>query len=117
MGQSPLATLYPDVRWPELFGKIGELQRQEYDWSEAARAITAPTMLVFADADAVSTTHIAEFFGLLGGGLRDAGLDGSARAPARLAVLPGRTHYDIGASPELGLVVERFLADPVPRRL
>jgi hypothetical protein len=36
-------------------------------------------MTVFADADAIRPEHIIEFFGLLGGGQHDAGLDGSRR--------------------------------------
>ena len=36
-----------------------------------------------------------------GGGLRDATWDGSARSVARLAIVPGHTHYDIFSSPDL----------------
>jgi hypothetical protein len=66
-------------------------------------------MLIFADADAVRMTHIVEFFRLLGGGQKDAGLDGSRRPVARLAVLPGVTHYNILTSPLLALAVTQFL--------
>ena len=45
--------------------------------------------------------HIAEFYALLGGGLRDANWDGWARPVARLAILPGHTHYDIFFLPDL----------------
>ena len=34
---------------------------------------------------------------------------GTSGIAAQLAVLPGRTHYDIGAAPELAEVVARFL--------
>src|SRR5215472_466043 len=91
MTGSPLAQLYPSVDWRRLFGKTGALLRREYDWSPEVRGLRATTMLVFADADAVSTAHVAEFFGLLGGGLHDAGLDGSSRPAAHLAILPGLT--------------------------
>ncbi len=66
-------------------------------------------MIVFVDADAVGTSHVMEFFGLLGGGLNDAGLDGSGRPAAQLAILPGVTHYNIGSSPMLATVVAPFL--------
>ena len=69
-------------------------------------------MLVLADADAVRPEHIAEFFGLFGGGLGDAGWDGSARPAARLAILPGATHYDLLASPLLAPAVTPFLDAP-----
>jgi hypothetical protein len=46
---------------------------------------------------------------LLGGGLRDAGWDGSQRPRGRLAILPGRTHYDLFRAPELAGVVTDFL--------
>jgi len=114
MKQSPLAELYPHVDWPTLFGKIGDLLRKDYDWSADVRAIAAPTMLVFADADAVRPAHFVEFFGLLGGGQRDAGLDGSLRPAARLAVLPGLTHYTIGADLAVAAAVNPFLETPLP---
>lgn len=114
MRQSPLAQVYPNVDWRSLFGKLGDLQRKDYDWSAAVRAIAAPTMLVFADADAVWPAHVVEFFGLLGGGRHDAGLDGSHRPAARLAILPGLTHYTIAADPALAAAVNPFLDVPIP---
>ena len=44
-------------------------------------------MGVYAAADAVRPAHIVDFYALLGGGLRDANWDGSARSVARLAIL------------------------------
>lgn len=72
----------------------------------------APTMLVFADADDVPPTQIAEFYGLLGGGKKDAGLDGSGRPVAQLAILPGLTHYNISSSLALSAAVLPFLQAP-----
>lgn len=114
MRRSPFAELYPHIDWPALFGRIGELQRRDYDWSAEVRAIRAPAMLVFADADAVRPEHIVEFFSLLGGGQRDAGLDGSRRPVSRLAILPGLTHYEIASSPAVAAAVNPFLEAPVP---
>ncbi|SFT40999.1 hypothetical protein SAMN05660657_00603 [Geodermatophilus amargosae] len=73
------------------------------------RAISAPVLLVYGDADSIPSAHAAEFFALLGGGLRDAGWDGSGRPASQLAILPGRTHYDIASAPELATVVDGFL--------
>jgi hypothetical protein len=73
------------------------------------KRIELQTMIVFADADAVRPAHIVEFYGLLGGGQKDAGLDGSARPADQLAILPGLTHYNISASPLLPMVVAPFL--------
>ncbi len=109
MKQSPLAKLYPGVDWAKLFGKLGDLQRQEFDWSRDVAKISAPTMLVFADADTYGPEHIAEFYKLLGGGQRDAGLDGTLRSPNRLAVIPGTTHYDILATTAVASIVRPFL--------
>jgi len=109
MEQSPLYQMYPDVKWAELFTKLGELLRQDYDWTNEVAAIQAPMLLAFADADAVRAAHILEFFALLGGGQRDAGLDGSLRPSAQLAILPGQTHYDMGVSPQLAAIVTPFL--------
>ena len=112
MKKSPLAQMYPNVNWAVLFTKLRDLLTKDYDWSKEVATIKSPTMLVFADADAIRTTHMAEFYGLLGGGQRDAGLDGSQRPVARLAILPGLTHYSIGAAPALVLAVTPFLDAP-----
>jgi pimeloyl-ACP methyl ester carboxylesterase len=112
MKQSPLSTMYPKVNWPTLFAKIGDMARQNYDWSADVARITAPTMLVFADADAITPSHIMEFWGLLGGGKRDAGLDGSGRPSARLAIVPGTTHYNLLATDIVAALVTPFLDEP-----
>jgi len=114
MKQSPLYQLYPNINWSRLFTKLGELLRKDYDWSKEVATIKAPIMIVFADADAVRTAHIMEFFGLLGGGQKDAGLDGPGRPVAQLAILPGLTHYNISSSPALATAVTPFLEAPMP---
>ncbi|NES13954.1 MULTISPECIES: alpha/beta fold hydrolase [Micromonospora] len=95
--------------WPTLWVKTGELLRREYDWSAEVAALALPVLLVYADADSIPVHHMAEFFGLLGGGHRDAGWDGSDRPASRLAVLPGLTHYDVVGSPAVPGVVLPFL--------
>jgi pimeloyl-ACP methyl ester carboxylesterase len=115
--QSPMYEVYARVAprvqdWPVLVNKTGDLLRQDFDWSADIAKITAPVMLVYGDADAIRPAHIVEFYGLLGGGLRDANWDGSARAVARLAVLPSHTHYDIFAAPDLAAAVIPFLDTP-----
>ena len=95
--------------WPLLLTKMGELLRQDYDWSEAVKGIQARVMLVFGDADAIRPAHMVEFFELLGGGQQDAGWDGSGMPSARLAILPGVTHYDIFEKPALASAVTPFL--------
>ena len=112
--QSPLYELYERVAprpedWSRLIGRIAAAVKVDYDWSAEVEALEVPTMLVFADADSIRPDHMVEFYRLLGGGLRDAGWDGSARPAARLAVLPGLTHYDIFASPALPAAVIPFL--------
>lgn len=112
MKQSPLSQLYPETNWEALFTKLGNLLRQDYDWSREVALLKMPVMIAFADADAVRSAHIIEFFTLLGGGLQDAGMDGSKRPSARLAILPGMTHYDILSSSTLATLVKPFL-DPL----
>jgi hypothetical protein len=91
---------------------MGDLLRQDFDWSAEIAKITAQAMLVYADADAVRPAHMVDFYALLGGGLRDGNWDGSARSVARLAILPSHTHYDIFGSPDLASVVIPFLDVP-----
>jgi pimeloyl-ACP methyl ester carboxylesterase len=89
--------------------------RKDYDWSRDVAAIKSPTLLVFGDADAVRTAHAVQFFELLGGGKKDGGWDGSGISNARLAILPGITHYTIFSSPALASTVNPFLEAPMPR--
>ena len=117
MKQTPMYQLYADVAprpedWPVLLTKLGELLSRDYDWSEQVAAMQVPTMIVVGDADSIRTAHAVEFFGLLGGGKRDAGWDGSGMPDARLAILPGTTHYDIFYSPALASAVTPFLDAP-----
>jgi pimeloyl-ACP methyl ester carboxylesterase len=99
----------PDVdAFPALMDKTGALLRQPYDWTEEIRRIKIPTLLVFADADSIPPSHAAEFFALLGGGLKDAGWDGALATEMRVAIFPGRTHYNIFDAPELVSLVTGF---------
>lgn len=113
--QSPMYAEWEKVApdpgsFPELMDKTGALLRLPYDWTEEVRRLPMPVLLAYADADSIPPSHAAEFFGLLGGGQHDAGVDGSARPASRLAILPGLTHYDIGSSPKLAAVADDFLA-------
>jgi pimeloyl-ACP methyl ester carboxylesterase len=117
MSRTPLYDAYaavaPDVdAFPALMDKTGDLLRRSYDWTEEVRGISVPTLLVYADADSVPVTHAAELFALLGGGLRDAGWDGAQRPSGGLAILPGRTHYDVVEAAELAGIVSTFLDAP-----
>jgi pimeloyl-ACP methyl ester carboxylesterase len=119
MKQTPMYQVYSSVAprpedWPVLLTKLGQLLGQDYDLSEGVAAIEAPTMIVVGDADSVRTAHAVEFFELLGGGKADAGWDGSRMPNARLAVLPGTTHYDIFSSPALASAVTPFFDAPMP---
>jgi pimeloyl-ACP methyl ester carboxylesterase len=112
--QSPLAALYPNHEWGVLFGKIHDLEASAYDYSKDVAALRMPTLLIFADADSIQPAHIMEFYSLLGGGKRDAGLDGSGRSTNQLAILPGVTHYAIDSTPGLASTVIPFLEASMP---
>jgi pimeloyl-ACP methyl ester carboxylesterase len=114
MKPSPIYQTYARIAprpedWPLLLTKIGEALRIDFDWSQEVAAIKARTMLVFGDADAIRPEHMVQFFQLLGGGKKDPGWDGSGMPAARLAILPGVTHYNILSSPVLAPAVVGFL--------
>jgi len=44
---------------------------QDYDWSVDIAKLQMPVLLEFADNDSVSQKHVAEFFALLGGGVKE----------------------------------------------
>jgi pimeloyl-ACP methyl ester carboxylesterase len=118
MKGTPMYGLYSGIAprpedWPVLLAKLGELLSRDYDLSEEVAAMETPTMIVVGDADSIPPAHAVEFFGLLGGGKRDAGWDGSGMSNARLAILPATTHYDI-FSPALASTVTPFLDAPMP---
>ena len=111
--QSPMYTEWSKVApdptsFPALIDKSGALLRQPYDWSDEVRQLQVPTLLVYGDSDSIPPSYVAEFYALLGGGQRDAGWDGSLPTPSRLAILPGRTHYDMLESPLLPAVLTEF---------
>src|SRR5678816_3961473 len=96
---SPLGQDYPDVDWTNLFRKVGDLTKRDYDWSADVARVQSRTLLVFADADAMRPEHMVEFWKALGGGQRDAGLDGSLRPASQLAIVPNTTHYTLAVEP------------------
>jgi len=106
---SPLGKAYPDVDWTNLFRKVGDLTKRPFDWSAGVAKLQARTLLVYADADAIRPKHMIEFWKALGGGRRDAGIDGSLRPANQFAIVPDTTHYTIPVDPMLPGIVERFL--------
>ena len=114
MKATPMYELYARIAprpddWPRMWDKMGDLLRQDFDWSAGVAALPIPPMYVLGDAVSVSPAVAAEFFGLLGGGQRDGSWDRSGVTPHRLAILPGLTHYEIFASPALAAAVLPFL--------
>ena len=106
---SPLGQAYPDVDWTNLFSKVGDLTKRPFDWSADVAKVRARTLLVFADADAIRPEHMVEFWKALGGGQRDAGIDGLQRPANQFAIVPNTTHYTLAVEPTLPAIVERFL--------
>jgi pimeloyl-ACP methyl ester carboxylesterase len=121
MQQTPIYTRYAEVaphpeQFPLLLDRMGELMRKDYDWRAEIAELRMPTLLLFADHDAVSTRHIAEFFALFGGGVRDPGWTGEPQySRARLAIVPGYTHYNFGQGPDMARVIEAYLDHPTSR--
>jgi pimeloyl-ACP methyl ester carboxylesterase len=114
MKQTPMYQLYASLAprpedWARLLGKIGQSMKEDFDFTSEVAKIQVPTMIAAGDADIFPPAHAVEVFGLLGGGKRDGGWDGSGRPTSRLAILPGLTHYTIFSAPALAATVMPFL--------
>ena len=92
---------------------MGKMMSEDYDWSAEIAKLPMPVLLVFADNDSVSQKHVAEFFALLGGGMKEPGWMNTQLSKSRLAVVPGYSHYNFITSPEVPQIVGKFLADPL----
>ncbi len=103
--------------FPTLVAKLKRLDMEHFAWpQEDIRGITAPTLIIVGDSDAIRLEHAVEMFRLLGGGVMG---DLAGLPKPRLAVLPGTTHF---IPPGSGLLdradwllpmIEAFLDAPV----
>jgi pimeloyl-ACP methyl ester carboxylesterase len=109
MYQSYVAVAPHPEDFPKLLDRMGEFMREDFDYSEDVKKLTMPVMLVFGDSDMFTTPHIAEFYNLLGGNVRDAGWQRENMSENRLAIIPDRTHYDMFMGAELVPTVLPFL--------
>ena len=100
-------------RFAQFLDKMGKAMAEPYDWTAEVKRLPMPVMLVFADNDSISQKHIAEFFGLLGGGVKEPGWIDTKLSKARLAIVPGYSHYNFMSSTELAPIIEKYLADPL----
>jgi pimeloyl-ACP methyl ester carboxylesterase len=117
MMQTPTGKLskqWPEPhRFPQFLDKLGTMMTADYDWSAEIAKLPMPVLLVFADNDSIPQKRIAEFFALLRGGVKEPGWLNTQLSTSRLAVVPGYSHYNLIASPEVPRIVGRFLADPL----
>jgi pimeloyl-ACP methyl ester carboxylesterase len=113
---SPMYQAYEQIAprkedWLVLVTQLTTALKIDYDWSADVVRLPMPVMIVAGDADGLPPSHAVEFFGLLGGGKRDANWDRTGMTRHRLAILPGVTHYDMNVSPALPEAVIPFLDD------
>jgi pimeloyl-ACP methyl ester carboxylesterase len=109
-----LSQQWPDPqRFPQFLDKMGKLLSEDYDWSAEIAQLPMPVLLVFADNDSVAQKHIAEFFALLGGGVKEPGWQNTQLSKSRLAIVPGYSHYNLLTSPEVPEIITKFLSDPL----
>lgn len=93
---SPFETSFQELNpnpehFPLLVEKIKLLDSTPWAWPDADIAgIAAPVLIVVGDADATTAEHAVAMYRLLGGGAMG-DLAGTSRA--RLAILPGTTHF------------------------
>lgn len=117
MMQTPTGQLskqWPEPqRFPQFLDKMGKMMGKDYDWSAEVAKLPMPVLLVFADNDSVPQKTIAEFFALLGGGVKEPGWQNTQLSKSSLAIVPGYSHYNFHTAPEIPPIIEKFLADPL----
>ena len=95
---------------------MGELMKKDYDWRAEIAKLRVPTLLLFADHDAVSMRHIAEFFALFEGGVRDAGWEGKPQLRPRAARDRAGLHaLQLRHGPDIARVIEAYLDQPTSK--
>lgn len=111
MLETPMYQFYASVApqpedWATFAGKVGDMLRPEYDWSEEVKSVTAPTLIVVGDSDMLTPTHAVELFKLLGGGVAG----GLGPMPvSQLNILPATNHFTILSNPALPSAITTFL--------
>jgi len=74
-----------------LVAKLKQLDMEPFAWPQGnIRGISAPTLLIVGDSDAIRLEHAVELFRLLGAGVMG---DLAGLPKSQLAVLPGTTHF------------------------
>ena len=105
---------WPDPqRFPKFLDKMGKEMAEDYDWSAGVKKLSMPVMLIYADNDSISIKHQAEFYAMLGGGIKEPGWQNTQLSKARLAIIPGYSHYNFMTSTELPPIIDKYLADPL----
>ena len=104
--------------FPNLVAKLKRLDMEPYAWPpENIRGISAPTLLIIGDSDAIRPEHALEMFRLLGGDVMG---DLAGLPKSQLAVLPGTTHFVPPGSGVLDRadwlvsMISEFLDAPMP---
>jgi pimeloyl-ACP methyl ester carboxylesterase len=109
----------PDARaFAAYVEKVNALSLGDQRISDAQmRSMSAPTMVIVGDADAVKPEHALAMFKLRGGGDEEAAASGTLQKvpDARLVILPATSHVGIlGESAVLVPMVNAFLDDAPP---
>ena len=117
MKETPMYKLYTSIAprpqdFPRLLDKIGAFMKNDLDLTNEFKKITAPTLIVAGDSDIFPPSHAVEMFALLGGGLKDAGWDGSGLPKSQLSIIPGASHYNIFSDTRVAGIANAFLARP-----
>lgn len=113
MAAGKFAAQWPEPdRFPKFLDKFGKMMGQDFDWSKDVAKLPMPVLLMFPDHDSITQQYIADFFKLLGGGISEPGWQNTKFTRARLAVVPGYSHYDFDTATEVPPIIEKFLSDP-----
>ena len=88
-------------RFPQFLDKTGKMMAVSFNWSADIKTLPNAGDAGFLPVTTRSRRAHPEFFGTIGGGVKETGWQNTQLSKARLAIVLGYSHYNFVSAPEL----------------